>query len=81
MSAGLAAVLFLSAGCDERSVAWSDADLMDAESVDLLFHNGQILIVDDAFSALGIGMADICQRRRRTEDRYAQRPSIFQVKR
>ena len=49
MRAGLAAVLFLSAGCDERSVR-SDADLMDAESVDLLFHNGQILIVDDAFS-------------------------------
>lgn len=45
----LAAVLFLGAGCGEspdRSVAAP----VDAESVDLLFHNGQILIVDDAFS-------------------------------
>ena len=49
MSASLAAVLFLSAGCDDQ-LAGSAADSGDVESVDLLFHNGQILIVDDAFS-------------------------------
>jgi predicted amidohydrolase YtcJ len=45
----LAAVLFLGAGCGE-SPDRSAAAPVDAESVDLLFHNGQILIVDDAFS-------------------------------
>ena len=49
MSASLAAVLFLSAGCDDQ-LAGSAADSGDVESVDLLFHNGQILIVDDGFS-------------------------------
>ena len=45
----LVVVLFLGAGCGE-SPDRSAAAPVDAESVDLLFHNGQILIVDDAFS-------------------------------
>ena len=47
---GLAICLLLIASCGQSSAGPDATETVDAELVDLLFHNGQILIVDKAFS-------------------------------